>query len=250
MTTVRFGSVPSSFAAIRNVSGAGFPAKVLRVNRVAIDQHVEGIFQLGGFQNGFAVLAGGDDGDLEALTSELMNELDASLIGFNPPVLDDRVDQVVLAVPEPAHCLGLRGIVRASLGKPNTARREKVANTVEARLAIHIEPVVRSKIEGTKRFAAPARALLKVLVEHLFPTERVDAGSVGYHAVEVKKDGIVPVVGDRTPALRAASASACSRRARVDERSVPDTHRGHVAVVAEDAQGARVQQEMLTAARG
>jgi hypothetical protein len=32
-----------------------------------------------------------------------------------------------------------------------------------------------------------------------------------------------------------------------DERPVPDPHRGHIAVVAEDAQGACVQQEMLTA---
>src|SRR5436190_5638494 len=100
-----------------------------------------------------------------------------------------------------------------------------------------------------KCFAGLARPLLKVLIEHLFPTERVDAGGVGYHAVEVKKDGIVSVVRDRTPACGPPQRTRyCG--VLVDERPVPDPHRGHVAVVAEDAQGARIQQEMLTATRG
>jgi hypothetical protein len=40
------------------------------------------------------------------------------------------------------------------------------------------------------------RTLLKIFVEHLFPTRRVEAGGVRYHAVEVKKDGVVVVAAD------------------------------------------------------
>jgi hypothetical protein len=61
-----------------------------------------------------------------------------------------------------------------------------VANAVEAGLAIHIVPVVRGEIEGTECFTCPCRTLLKVLVEHPFPTSRVEVGGVCYHAVEIK----------------------------------------------------------------
>src|SRR5258705_2239239 len=35
-------------------------------------------------------------------------------------------------------------------------------------------------------------------------------------------------------------------RQPIDERPVPDAHRGHIAIIAEDAQGSCIQQEMLT----
>ena len=39
-----------------------------------------------------------------------------------PPLpLNDFVDQVILAVPEPAHRFGLRGVVWAALGELDTA---------------------------------------------------------------------------------------------------------------------------------
>src|SRR2546421_6989782 len=64
-------------------------------------------------------------------------------------------------------------------------------------LPIHIEPVIRGDLEGTKWFACVRSALLKVRIKHLFPTRRVYAGSVRDHAVEVEQDGIVFVAGDR-----------------------------------------------------
>src|SRR5208337_4286811 len=73
----------------------------------------EGI-QPGGSQDGVAVLAGGNDSDLEPVTAEVMNELDASIVGLNPCVLDRLVDQVILAVSEPAHCFDLRRVVWGS----------------------------------------------------------------------------------------------------------------------------------------
>jgi len=69
---------------------------------------------------------------------------------------------------EPAHRFSVWRIVRGSLGELDVARCEKIANTVEVGLTIHIEPVVHGDIEGTKCFASLRRALLKVLVKHLF----------------------------------------------------------------------------------
>src|SRR5215468_404453 len=152
--------------------------------------------------------------------AELTNEFNAALVRFDPFVFDDSVDQVVLAVPEPVHCFGLRGVVWMSLGKLDAARCEKVANAVEAGLPIHIEPVVRDEIERAKCFACLRRALLKVLVEHLFPTGRVDVGGVRYHTVEVKKDGVVPVAGDHTPAVGLPHRSlSCYQRTSLKGRA-------------------------------
>src|SRR6516162_6289080 len=130
--------------------------------------------------------------------AHLVDEFNAPLVRLDPFVFDDLVDQVVLAVPEAIHCFGLRRIVRTSLGDFYTARFEKVANAVVTGLAVHIEPIVRGDIEGMKCFAFLRRTLLKVLVEHLFPRRRVNAGGVGDRTIKVEQDGIVPVSGDRT----------------------------------------------------
>src|SRR4029077_1968526 len=108
-----------------------------------------------------------------------MDEFDASLVRRAPVFFDDLVDQVVLAVPEPAHCFSLRGVVHAPLGELDTARYQKIANAVEAGLPVNIQPVVRDNIEGTKYFASLRRTLLQKFVKHPFPASRVDAGSVG-----------------------------------------------------------------------
>src|SRR3974377_146070 len=120
---------------------------------VAIDLYIEEAIQFGGLQNGGAVLARSDDGNFEPVIAKLTEEFDASFVRFEPFFLVDPVDEVVLAVAEPAHCFRLRGVVGAPLGESDTARCEKVANPVEARLPIDIEPVVRRDLEGTKSFA-------------------------------------------------------------------------------------------------
>ena len=79
------------------------------MDHVAIDAHLEEGIQFGGSQDGVAVLTRGDDSDLEPVTAELMDEPDASLVGQNPCVFYDLVDQIILAVPEPADCFGLGG---------------------------------------------------------------------------------------------------------------------------------------------
>src|SRR5215469_6787450 len=130
--------------------------------------------------------------------AELLDEFNASPVWLDPFVFDDLVDQVVLAVPEAVHGFGLRRIVGTSLGELYTARSEKVANTVVARLAVHVEPIVCGDVEGVKRFASLRRTLFKILVEHLFPAHRVYAGGVGDYTVEIEEDGVVPVAVDCT----------------------------------------------------
>ena len=122
--------------------------------------------------------------------------LHGSVVGLHAHVRYDIVDQVVLAVSESAHCFDLAGSSGFPSGSWIPRELEEVANAVETGLAIHVEPVVRGEIEGAKCFPFCARTLLKIFVEHLFPTRRVEAGGVRYHAVEVKKDGVVLVAAD------------------------------------------------------
>ena len=120
-TTARVGSTPSSRAAVKNVSGAGLPAKCCAWIMLPSTCTSKKSSNLAAFKTAVAVLTRGDDGDFEPLTAELMDELDASLVRLHPSLFNDFVDQVVLAVPEPAHRFGLAGVVRASLGELDTA---------------------------------------------------------------------------------------------------------------------------------
>jgi hypothetical protein len=47
--------------------------------------------------------------------TELTDERDRPRIRLHPHRVDDFVDKVILAVPEPAHRFGLRGVIRGSL---------------------------------------------------------------------------------------------------------------------------------------
>ena len=48
-----------------------------------------------------------------------------------------------------------------------------------------------------KCFAFLRRSSLKVLVKHLFPTRRMNAGGVSDYTVEIEQNGVVPITGDR-----------------------------------------------------
>src|ERR671919_1656979 len=133
--------------------------------------------------------------------AELMQELDAPRIRLHPDRVDDVVDQGILAVPEPAHRFGLRGVIRGALRQLDATGCEKITNTVEPGLPIHIELVIRGDLEGTKWFACVRGALLKVRIKHLFPSRRVYGRGGRDHAVEVEQDGVVLVAGDRVLAL-------------------------------------------------
>ena len=95
--------------------------------------------------------------------------------------------------PTVSACGGSSGLPSGSW-IPRAVRKSRTP--FEAGLPIHIEPVVRGDLEGTKGFASLGCTLLQVRVKHLFPTRRVDAGGVRDHAVEVEEDGVVLVAGD------------------------------------------------------
>jgi hypothetical protein len=78
----------------------------------------------------------------------------------------------------------------------DAARCEKVANAVEAGLPIDMEPIICGGIKRAKCFASLRCTLLKVFVEHLLPTRRVDAGGIRDHAIEIEQDSIVLVACD------------------------------------------------------
>jgi hypothetical protein len=71
-----------------------------------------------------------------------------------------------------------------------------------------------------KCFASLRRTLLKVFVEHLFPTRRVNVGRVRYHTIEVKKYGIVPLPSDHASALGQLHRTlSCYQRTSITESS-------------------------------
>jgi hypothetical protein len=125
-----------------------------------------------------------------------MDELYGSSVRLYAHVGYDPVDQIVLAVSQSAHCFELCRVVGISFGELDAARVQKVANAVETGLSIHVKPVVRGEIEGAEYVPSLLCTLLKIFVEHLFPTPRVKGGGVRYHTVEIKKDGVVLVATD------------------------------------------------------
>ena len=105
---------------------------MLFTDNVPIDAHLKEGIQFGGFQDGVAVLAGGDDSDLEPVTPELMNEPDASLVGQNPCVLYDFIYKIILPVPESADCFGLRRVVRRPFRLSRLRGRARRAGSLSA----------------------------------------------------------------------------------------------------------------------
>jgi hypothetical protein len=78
-------------------------------DRIAVDSHLEEGIQPGALQDGIAVLARSDDGDFEPVLVQLADELDASFVTLHPAVVENRVEQIILAVSEPADGFGQRG---------------------------------------------------------------------------------------------------------------------------------------------
>src|SRR5215470_6463452 len=99
--------------------------------------------------------------------TELTDERHRPRIWLHPHRGDDVVDEVILAVPEPAYRVGLRGVIRGTLREVDATGGEKVAHAVEPGLPIHIEPVIRGDLEGTKGFASFRRPLLQICIKHL-----------------------------------------------------------------------------------
>src|SRR5262249_43625497 len=151
----------------------------------AIDPHLEQAVHFGSPQDGLAILARGNDGDLVAVAEKLVDEPNASLVSLDTLVLDGPGDQSVLAVSQAAHRLCLGRIVRTSFRKMYAARLQEIANAVEARLAVDMEAVVGDGVEPWEGLARLPLARPQIFVKHLFPAGRVDDGCIGDHTVQV-----------------------------------------------------------------
>jgi hypothetical protein len=77
--------------------------QVLLMERIAVDQHLEDLIQLGRPYDGRAVLARGDHGHLLAAIAELVYEPNASFVRLHTYLLNYLVDQFVFAVPKLNH---------------------------------------------------------------------------------------------------------------------------------------------------
>src|ERR1700756_1225648 len=179
------------------------------MDHVAIDPDIKEFVQLGGLQDGRAVLTRGDYRNFESGAAELMDVSYASAIGPYANLCDGMVDQVILAVSEAPQCFDFCRVPWLSFGEFNPARLQKVAHSVETGFPIHAKPVVGGDIEGDERFSLPPRTLLQIRIEHLFPTGRVEVGRIRYHTIQVKKDGVVLVaVNSSALGLRHESLSS------------------------------------------
>jgi Tfp pilus assembly protein PilO len=81
------------------------------------------------------------------------------------------------------------------------ARSQKIANAVEARLPIHVKPVIGGEIERMKCFVSLIRSLPKIIIEHLLPARGMQAGRVSDHAVKVEQNRVVMLASDGMFAL-------------------------------------------------
>ena len=108
------------FAASKNMSGAGFPARCC--SRIVLPSTCtsKNEAKSAEVRTAIAVLARGDDRDLEA-AMELPYEFNAAIVRLDALVLDHPVYQFVLTVPESVYSFGLRWVVRAAFRQLDTA---------------------------------------------------------------------------------------------------------------------------------
>jgi hypothetical protein len=155
---------------------------------MAVDDGVEQVGDACGRQHVPAVGAGGDHRPLQAGLDHRMDVAHGAFVGLDPLGVDQRQDELVLAVAEPADGLGVRRVVVGALGQMDAAGLEERANPVEARLAVDVFVVV-GLLEGLEGLASSCRPVVQVGIEHLFPGRLVDRGGLGQDAVEVEQAG-------------------------------------------------------------
>ena len=108
--------------------------------------------------------------------------------------MDQRQDQLVLAVAEPAHGFVIRRVVAVpTLGQLDAPRGEERADAVAARLAVDVLAVVVRQVEGRELLAGAFGPLAQVLVEHLLPGRRMYLRRLRQDAVEVERQARTPV---------------------------------------------------------
>jgi len=95
-------------------------------------------------------------------------------IGIHSLAANQRQNEVVLAVPEPAHRRGGRRIGRIPVRKLDPSRREEAADPVVAPMAVDVLVVVVARVERDERIAGSRCASAQERVEQLLPCGSVD----------------------------------------------------------------------------
>ena len=145
---VACGRAPSSSAARRNESGAGLPFRCSRAITTPSTRASKRSAMPAALQYLLGVGARGDHRGLQARSARLLHEAHRSLVDVTPSSAISRCTSSFLRLPTPRHRLGVGGIVGSPLGKLDAARRQEVADTVLARLAVHVRLVVAGQLEG------------------------------------------------------------------------------------------------------
>jgi hypothetical protein len=99
------------------------------------------------------------------------------------------VQQLILAVAEPADRPALRRVTRVAFGKVDATCLQEAAHAVIARLAIHIRAVIGIDIEWF--VVSTVTATLYVGIEHTLPRLGVQHCGLGDHTVHIENCGIV-----------------------------------------------------------
>src|SRR5205823_5832512 len=108
---------------------------------------------------------------------------------LDAPLADQAQDDLVLAISQAVHGLGLGWIARVPAGQLDPARGEERLDALVPGLAVDVLVVVLDGVEGDELLTGSRRALLQVGVEHLLPRGRVNLGRLGEHPVEVEQAG-------------------------------------------------------------
>src|ERR1700730_9438886 len=94
-----------------------FSLESLRVDCIAIDPHLEELFQLDGLQDRRALLTRSDHRKFIPIAMEQMDELHASIVSLHAFCRDGIIDQLILAIPKSAHRFDVYRVFSVSLGE-------------------------------------------------------------------------------------------------------------------------------------
>ena len=213
-TTERAGVVPHSVAACTKVSGAGLPASPSEVATRAVDHGDEPVGQAGRGEHGGGVRRRRDDRERHPQLAQHVEERDRARVGGDAVAVEDDVEGVVLAVAEPAHGVRVGRVGRVAVGQSDAARREQVAHSVVAGLAVDVGEVVGVGVgRGVRAGGVPPG---QEGVEHLRPGAHVDLRGGRQDAVEVEQDRVVVRPGHLHRCAHDPNARDCESACAID----------------------------------
>ena len=123
----------------------------------AVDAHLEQVRGAGDVEHHGGVLARRHEADPDPGVAQLVDQRDRGGERAHAVLAHLGVEEVVLAVAEPADGLPLRRVGRVAHRQLDAARGQEVADAVVARLAVDVEPVVGLEVERPERVGRAGR---------------------------------------------------------------------------------------------